>query len=61
MDREYSFKGTVELRGVEFIVTAKDENEAKLKALKGEWDHYETDLAECFNSEVEPTTCKLNE
>jgi len=57
-DKEYFFTGSVELRGASFVVTARDENEAKIKAMQGDWDHYEIETAECINTDIDVTSCR---
>jgi hypothetical protein len=58
---EYLFTGTVELRGVWFVVQALNEDEAREKAKSG--DYIESDFrgAETVNWELNPNTLELNE
>ena len=58
---EYLFQGTVTLSGVDFFVSADDEDEAKAKAQSGEYDSYKTDMASAVDWALTLTTLKLNE
>lgn len=57
---EYIFRGTVELSGVDFYVTADTAEEAIQKAKRGEYDDYKTAGAETINWKIDPNTCEDN-
>ena len=59
--RQYIARGTIELRGVDFYITAESEEDARAKAKAGEYDSYEDNGAETFNWEINPGTVKENE
>jgi hypothetical protein len=59
--REYLFSGTVELRGVWFVVQASSDEEAREKAKAGEYIESDYRGAECVNWEMNPNTMELNE
>lgn len=54
--KEYTFSGSVELRGV----TATSPEEAKRKAAEGDYDEYDTSGAETVNWEINTKTCEEN-
>lgn len=61
MATEYTCRGTVELIGVNFYVTADTLEEAKAKLKSGDWDFYELGHAECLNATPDIFTVTINE
>lgn len=57
---EYTFQGSVTLRGVTFYVKAATEAEAREKARKGDYEDYDALGAETSDWEIHPSTCKEN-
>jgi hypothetical protein len=61
MAKQYIFNGRVELSGVQFIVEAENEDDAKAKAKRGEWEDYDLSGAETVNTDIYVSTCQLDE
>jgi hypothetical protein len=59
--KEYLFSGTVTLRGVWFTVVAKSEAEAREKARNGEYEDYDSSVAEASDWEMNVRSMKVNE
>lgn len=58
---QWIFRGKIERRNVDFYITADTEAEAIAKAEFGEYDDYETAVAETANWTIDPKTGELNE
>lgn len=58
--REYIFRGSVTKLGVEFIVKARNLNEAIAKAKEGKFDDYDDIGAETSDWELNPKTGREN-
>lgn len=58
---EYLCKGTLELHGVTFTITADNLDQAKEKAKNGQWDEEDSSGAETWNSKLDVSTLELNE
>ena len=61
MPKQYIFTGRLELSGVDFIVEADSEAEAKEKARNGQWENYDSSGAETVNTDIVVSSCKLDE
>lgn len=59
--KEFTFQGSLELRGVVFFVTATDEAHAREKARAGEWEEWDVAGAEGVNWTLDPSTCEAND
>lgn len=53
---KYECRGSVELSGVVFTITADNIDDARKKARNGEYDEYEIDRAETVNLEMKVAT-----
>lgn len=58
---EFTFTGSVVLRGVTFFIEAENENAAKIEALNGLFDRFEADCAETADATLDVTSCQINE
>ncbi len=57
---EYICRGRLTLDGVQFIIEASSLQEARLKAIRGEWSDYDIGGASGADWELLPSTLALN-
>ena len=55
---DFYFKGRITLRDVDFIVGAETHDEARKKALQGDFDEYDVNNSEAVDWDIFPNTCK---
>ena len=61
IDHQYIFSGRASLSGVQFYITAKNEEEARSKARSGKWDEYDAAPGEIVDCRINEGSCELNE
>jgi hypothetical protein len=57
---EFIARGTIELQGVDFFITAETIEDARRKAAAGEYDHYEDNGASAMSCEIKVSTVEEN-
>jgi hypothetical protein len=58
---QFIFTGKAQLYNVTFFVVAKNEREAVAKAKAGDYEHYDTECAETWDTQIDPGTVKAND